>query len=69
MYPRVISAQHLRLADRVGTRIALNVMTTKELDSKRSCFMNLALWIPALLLLGLAGLGLMYAFIAGCDKV
>jgi hypothetical protein len=31
--------------------------------------MELAIWIPGLLLLGLAGLGLMCAFIIGCDKV
>jgi len=31
--------------------------------------MDLAIWIPALLATGLAGLGLMFAFIAGCDKV
>lgn len=31
--------------------------------------MNLTLWIPALLLLGLVTLGLMFAFVAACDKV
>lgn len=31
--------------------------------------MNLALWIPALVGLGLATMGLMFAFVAGCDKV
>ena len=31
--------------------------------------MNLVIWIPALLVLGLAGLGLMFAFVFGCDKV
>lgn len=30
---------------------------------------DLAVWLPALFLLGLAGMGLMFAFIAGCDKV
>jgi hypothetical protein len=30
---------------------------------------NLTLWIPAMILLGLATLGLMFAFISGCDKV
>lgn len=30
---------------------------------------NLAVWLPALLLLGLVGMGLMFAFIAACDKV
>jgi len=31
--------------------------------------MNLAIWLPAMLILGLAGLGLMFAFVAACDKV
>jgi hypothetical protein len=31
--------------------------------------MNLTIWIPALLLLGLATLGLLYGFIYACDKV
>jgi hypothetical protein len=31
--------------------------------------MNLTIWLPAMLLLGLATLGLMFAFVAGCDKL
>lgn len=31
--------------------------------------MNLILWIPAMVLLGLATMGLMFAFVGGCDKV
>lgn len=31
--------------------------------------MNLTLWIPAMILLGLATLGLMFAFVRACDKV
>ncbi len=31
--------------------------------------MNLAFWIPALILLGLATFGLMFAFVMACDKV
>lgn len=31
--------------------------------------MNLLLWIPGLLMLGLAILGLMFAFVFGCEKV
>jgi len=30
---------------------------------------DLTLWIPALVFLGLATLGLMFAFVAACDKV
>jgi hypothetical protein len=31
--------------------------------------MNLTLWLPAMLLLGLATMALMFAFLAGCEKV
>jgi hypothetical protein len=31
--------------------------------------MDLTIWLPAMFLLGLATLGLMFAFVAGCDKV
>jgi hypothetical protein len=31
--------------------------------------MNVTLWIPAMIALGLLALGLMYAFIFGCEKV
>lgn len=31
--------------------------------------MDLNIWIPAMVLLGLATLGLMFAFVAACDKV
>ena len=30
--------------------------------------MNLALWLPAMFALGLATLGLMFAFLAGCAE-
>jgi hypothetical protein len=30
---------------------------------------NLVLWLPALLLLGLATMGLLFAFASGCEKV
>jgi hypothetical protein len=31
--------------------------------------MNLVVWIPAMVILGLATMGLMFAFVVGCDKV
>jgi hypothetical protein len=31
--------------------------------------MDLTIWLPAMLVLGLAGLGLMFAFVAACDRV
>lgn len=31
--------------------------------------MNLVLWIPALVVLGLVTMGLLFAFVIGCEKV
>jgi hypothetical protein len=31
--------------------------------------MNLTVWLPALFLLGPATMGLIFAFLAGCEKV
>jgi hypothetical protein len=31
--------------------------------------MNLAVWLPAMFLLGLAALALMFAFVVACEKV
>lgn len=31
--------------------------------------MDLTFWLPGLFLLGLIGMGLMFAFVAGCDRV
>jgi hypothetical protein len=31
--------------------------------------MDLTVWLPAMFVLGLATLGLMFAFVAACDKV
>jgi hypothetical protein len=31
--------------------------------------MNLLVWLPALLLLGLGAVGLVFAFAAGCERV
>ena len=30
---------------------------------------NLSIWLPALFILGLAGMGLMFAFVLGCERV
>jgi len=31
--------------------------------------MDLTIWLPAMLLLGLAAVGLMFLFVGACDKV
>jgi len=30
---------------------------------------NLIVWMPAMIILGLASLGLMFAFIKGCERI
>jgi uncharacterized membrane protein SpoIIM required for sporulation len=31
--------------------------------------MNLVVWLPAMFVLGIAGMGLCYAFISACEKI
>ena len=31
--------------------------------------MNLAFWLPAMFLLGLAAMGLVYLFLIGCERI
>ncbi len=31
--------------------------------------MNLAIWLPGMFILGLAGMGLCYAFLIACEKI
>ena len=37
--------------------------------SEKERLMNLELWIPITVALGLVTMGLMFAFVVGCDKV
>jgi len=36
---------------------------------KGNTLVNLAIWLPALFCLGIATMSLLFAFVAGCDKV
>jgi hypothetical protein len=38
-------------------------------DYAKGIPVNLILWLPAMVVLGLATLGLMFAFVFACDKV
>jgi hypothetical protein len=40
-----------------------------RLISRRRLIVNLIIWIPALVFLGLVIMGLMFAFVIGCEKV
>jgi hypothetical protein len=35
----------------------------------KECAVELTTWLPAMFALGLAGLGLMFAFVYACDRV
>jgi hypothetical protein len=35
----------------------------------RTEFMNLTVWLPTLFVIGLATMGLLFAFVWGCEKV
>src|SRR5262249_19227437 len=54
----------LRRPTSLGTTLSSFSQGTGEMDA-----MNLMIWIPALFLLGLATLGLMFAFVAACERV
>jgi hypothetical protein len=38
-------------------------------DLHERSFMDLAIWLPVLFVLGLAGFGLLFAFVGGCARV
>lgn len=47
---------------RFGTRSLISIEPGEEA-------MDVTVWLPALFLLGLIGMGLMFAFVAGCNRV
>jgi hypothetical protein len=40
-----------------------------QMGSRAMEAMDLTVWLPSLFFLGLIGMGLMFAFVAGCDRV
>jgi hypothetical protein len=64
----VIHAQRLRfhLVNGIGVAFSTPQRSTPT-KSERS--MDLAIWIPAMVVLGLVTMALMFAFVVGCDKV
>jgi hypothetical protein len=51
-----------------GTQLPCRLVRERCLHD-RSETMDLATWLPAMMLLGLAVMGLMFAFVAACDRV
>ncbi len=64
----VALANYLRFRRDNGIGVAFRTVK-RVTKSQTEQSMNLAVWLPGLLILGLAGLGLMCAFIMGCEKV
>ena len=68
----------LRPARRIGPSVARGEQHSPETEqprqrkkdvSTRAQPMDLSIWIPAMFVLGLAALALMFAFVYACDKV
>jgi hypothetical protein len=38
-------------------------------DFVKGSLMDLGVWLPAMFILGLVGLGLLFAFVAACERV
>jgi hypothetical protein len=51
------------------TGIGFAVASQLSLSLSRGHKMDLVIWLPALAILGLAGLGLMFAFLKACERV
>jgi hypothetical protein len=56
----------LRRFIEIGTAVASGESRSK--GGRMEPF-NLSVWLPAMFLLGLVTMGLMFAFVAACDKV
>jgi hypothetical protein len=55
---------------KTGTVFAKNLRIRRgNADQKGETFMNLVVWLPAMFVLGLATMGLMFAFVAACERV
>jgi hypothetical protein len=47
----------------------LQISRMEPIHTARNLEMNLVIWIPGLIVLGLVTLGLMFAFVTACDHV
>ena len=53
----------------VGRRRHVPCIGKAAWSPRGECVMNLYVWLPAMFALGLLTLGLMFAFVAACEKV
>jgi hypothetical protein len=58
----------LRFHRRNGMGVAFSTGQRRK-QTRTEWFMDLAIWIPSTVILGLVTMGLMFAFVIGCDKV
>ena len=59
----------LRSFDRARTRAAARILGVERGTIGALGVMNLIVWLPAMLALGLASMGLCLAFVAACDLI
>jgi hypothetical protein len=52
-----------------STDLALADHDGPAMAAMEECKMNVAIWLPGTLALGLLGLGLCFAFIVACEKI
>jgi hypothetical protein len=52
-----------------STKLALADQDGPSYGAMEEEKMNVAIWLPATLAMGLAGLGLCFAFISACEKI
>ncbi len=65
----IVQYQRVEELSLAGARIAFPLALRFVGSPTARIIMNLTIWLPAMFLLGLATLGLMFAFLAGCEKV
>jgi hypothetical protein len=66
---QIVRFQRVEELSLAGARIAFYLALRFVGFPTARIIMNLTIWLPAMFLLGLATLGLMFAFLAGCEKV
>ena len=61
--------QRCPTAVRLHTEGAMIGTLPAKRKTEEDRLMNLVVWLPAMLLLGMMGMGLCYAFIFACEKI
>jgi hypothetical protein len=65
----IVRVKWLWFHRRNGIGVAFSVVRHRTLTKNGAPYMDLAIWIPAMVILGLVTMGLMFAFLEACEKV